>query len=818
MPPPALLVAVPLTIGCAWGLLVAHPDSFIAVATAAGAVLALLAATAAVGLDDGCMCVASVLAGSLLAGFSLGQTSASHAYRSPIEAWFSRDEPASRVPVTIRGVLKEDAVRTPVGVSLLLDVTSVADVEEGALGGVRLNVAGTMAGSMVAEWRAGRSIQATATLRRPVSYRNPGVPDEVPALQRRGIALVGSVKSGALIEVLTRGSIVAESAAAIRLWIRSRLSDAVGRWSARSAGVATAIVIGDRTGLNEEDEQRLLRAGTYHVIAISGGNIAILTLVLLGGLRLLRAPPRASAFAVILILLVYQQVAGGAASVQRAVAAAVIYLCGRLLEHRAPPLNVLAVAAVLALATAPATVLDPGFLLSFGATLGILVILPRLVRWMPVSMPLARPAASLIAATAAVEIVLGPLSASLFGRVTCAGFLLNFAAIPLMGIVQTASMAVLATAALAPIVGRWIGWLVHRAAAALIDSAGLVDLASWMARDTSPPAWWLLIGYYIALGLSLCAFRRRHRATLAAAVLAALIVSGPQPLSRDGISAAPVGHLRVVFLDVGQGDATLIQLPNAHAVLVDAGGLPPAPLDARDGPGFDIGDRVVSRALRALGVRSLDAFVLTHADPDHIGGAPSVLRAFRPRSVWLGVPVPPHVAERALEARATAIGAEWRIVQAGDRVSFGAVEILALHPPLPEWERQRVRNDDSVVLALRYGDVSIILPGDVGREGELQTLRHLTPASFVALKAPHHGSATSSTPEFLAAARPRLVIFSSGRDNRFNHPAPVVVSRYGAMNTAMFSTAEDGAVIVETDGKSVFVRGWTGRTAYFRVE
>ena len=816
---PATVVAVPLTIGCACGLLAATPDRFIAVTAAASALLALLAAAMAVALADGPMCAACVVTGSLVAGLSLGHTSASHAYRSPLETWFSGDESKSRVPVTVRGVLREDAVRTPSGVSLLVDVTRVADVHGPGLGGVRLNVAGTLAGSMIAEWRAGRSIQVTATLRRPVGYLNAGVPDEVRALHRRGIALVGSVKSGALVDIVARGSTTEEWAAAARSWIRSTLSDAVDRWSSRSAGVATAIVIGDRSGLGEEDEQRLLRAGTYHVIAISGGNIAILTMVLLGGLRLLRAPPRMSAAAVIPILLLYQQIAGAAPSVQRAIAAAVLYLCGRLLEHRTPPLNVLAVAAVLALALAPATVLDPAFLLSFGATLGILMIMPRLIGWIATKrVAFANPVISLIAATAAVETVLAPLSAALFGRVTCAGLLLNFAAIPLMAVVQTASMAILAIAASVPAAGRAIGWIVHRAAAGLIDSAALVDLAPWMVRDIPPPAWWLLTGYYSALSLSLCSLRRSQLARLAAVALAGVIVAGPQSLSRDGVAAAPAGQLRMAFLDVGQGDATLLQLPNGRALLVDAGGLTATPIDPREGPAFDIGDRVVSRAVRALGVRSLDAFVLTHADPDHIGGAPSVLRAFKPRSIWLGVPVPPHALERALEADAAALAAEWRTLQAGDRAVFGAVEIRALHPPPPDWERQRVRNDDSVVLAIRYGDVSIVLPGDVGREGELQSVRYFMPSPFVVLKAPHHGSATSSTTEFLSVVRPRVVIFSAGRDNRFNHPAPIVVSRYRALNTTMFSTAEDGEVIVETDGKSVFIRSWRGRTAHFLVK
>ncbi len=256
--------------------------------------------------------------------------------------------------------------------------------------------------------------------------------------------------------------------------------------------------------------------------------------------------------------------------------------------------------------------------------------------------------------------------------------------------------------------------------------------------------------------------------------------------------------------------------PEGRAFLVDAGGLPAAVLqDPTDGPVFDVGERVISRALRAFGVRTLDTFVLTHGDPDHIGGARRVVRSFRPRAIWEGVPVPPHAPLQWLADTADRIGAEWRTVQAGDRLRLGAVDLHVLHPPPPEWERQRVRNDDSVVLEVRLGNVSVILPGDIGREGERHTLEHLprldaTPITV--LKAPHHGSATSSTREFLERLQPSVVVFSSGRDNRFGHPAPAVVERYRAMGTAMFSTAKDGAVILDTDGERVEIRTWSGKS------
>ena len=272
--------------------------------------------------------------------------------------------------------------------------------------------------------------------------------------------------------------------------------------------------------------------------------------------------------------------------------------------------------------------------------------------------------------------------------------------------------------------------------------------------------------------------------------------------------------LRVVFLDVGQGDSTVVLWPGGRAMLVDAGGLPTAPPadSTDDGPGFDVGARVVGPALRALGVARLETLVVTHGDPDHIGGAPTVVRQFAPRAIWEGVPVPPHAGLRVLTEGAGATGAVWRTVRIGDEERAGGVSVRVLHPPAPDWERQRVRNEDSIVLEVRAGDVSVILPGDIGREGERAILPLLRRTPIVVLKAPHHGSATSSTPELLERLRPDAVVFSAGRANPFGHPHPAVVARYRSIGARLFSTAEDGAVILETDGRSAQIWTWTGRS------
>ena len=293
------------------------------------------------------------------------------------------------------------------------------------------------------------------------------------------------------------------------------------------------------------------------------------------------------------------------------------------------------------------------------------------------------------------------------------------------------------------------------------------------------------------------------------------------------------------MLDVGQGDATVIELPGGRTLLVDTGGLAafssaepensiptpflpssrpfavPSVSPSSPVPTFDVGERVVAPALRALGISRLHAFAITHGDPDHLGGARGLLRRVPATSVWEGIPVPPHAGLRALASLATAHGMTWRTVQRDDAERFSSAEVRILHPARPDWERQRVRNEDSIVIEVRIGAISIVLPGDIGREAERAILPTLEPGRLTILKAPHHGSATSSTKEFLETTRPAAVIFSCGRENRFGHPHPAVVARYREIGAEIFSTAQDGAVFVETDGTTVEVWGWMGKRAAF---
>jgi competence protein ComEC len=805
--------AAAFVAGIACGLMLLIPP----MAAALTMVCLLAAAVRAFVLQQTGAVFVCVLAGWIAAGIALGSRAERDARApalaeaalatAPAQSRAAASTHRQRAPrnelVTLVGRLRSDASVYPSGVGLEIDVEQVQrrGLVVRTSGGAMLTVVGTLAVDRASEWRAGRRVRVRATVREAARYMNPGVPDMRLALARRGTVLVGSIKSGTLVEVLARGRWIRERAAAARQHVRRLIAASVGAWDARTAGIVTAILVGDRAGLDDRTEQDLQAAGTYHVIAISGGNIAILAACLLVVCRLVLVPWRMGLAAVVVALVAYAEVAGGGSSVVRATTMAVTYLAARLVDQRASAGSALAIAAAIILAASPLALLDAGFLLTFGATIAIVIGVPRIVA--SVGGPrLVRPAVGLFAASAAAEVALLPLGPVFFSRLTLAGLVFNFAAVPLMSVVQIGGMTAVGVAAVAPSLAHWAGWVPHEAARALVASAALVHLVPWAAWRVPSPAPWLLALYYGALvalvtsgrwvGLTVPWHRVAWRAVaLTGALAAVLIAAAPLP-------APSPPRLRVTVLDVGQGDATLIQLPSGRAVLVDAGGLGGT---AR----FDVGERVVAPALWQLGVRRLDVLALTHGDVDHLGGAPAIVEAFRPREIWEGIPVPADPALSSLAALADSSRIAWRTVQAGDLLRDGAVTLRVWHPPPPDWERQRVRNDDSLVLEVRYGDVSVVLPGDIGAATEGALMAQISDAPIRILKAAHHGSASSSSNTFLDALRPGAVIVSCGRGNLFGHPHPAVLARYRAAGAAIYRTDDQGAIAIETDGRTVSV-------------
>ncbi|OFW06014.1 MAG: DNA internalization-related competence protein ComEC/Rec2 [Acidobacteria bacterium RIFCSPLOWO2_02_FULL_68_18] len=751
-------------------------------------------------------------AGFFCASAALGVGARSAALHTPLRAVLNREigdfdldtiGPGARHdPMRVRALLVEDASREAGFIALRARVTAIGTSGgwEPAEGGVTLAVGGTA--THADTWRAGRTVETFATFRRPAQYLNDGVPDVERQLALDGTTLFGSVKSALLVDVVARGTPIEEAAAEVRQHARRSIERHVAPHGAVSAAIVAAVLIGDRTGLPDPIRLRLQAAGTYHVIAISGGNIAILAALVVLALRVFGISGRPTACLTLLLLGAYAQVVTTSPSVWRATLMAGLYFAARLAGHRSPPWQAVGMAAALVVCARPLEVRSAGFLLTFGATAALLETARRasaagtrhrVAAWVLAS----------ISASLAVELVLLPVNASTFSRVTAAGLALNLAAVPLMGVVQIGGVLVAALDRV-DLVAAPAGWVAHAAASALVASARLVEIAPWLVVRVPPPPAALIGAYYLGLGVALAGRGAVPLAGVTAVAAAAVAIVSGQPAGwlREDHAAS---ILRVTAFDVGQGDATLVQLPGGSALLVDAGGLP------FGGGSFDVGSRVLAPALWARGVRRLDALLLTHGDPDHVGGASAVVSDFVPARVWQGIPVPADASISAVLERARHVGARLERRQAGEEMAAGGARLRVLHPPPPDWERRRARNDDSVVLEVVYGDIAVLLPGDVGAAVERGVLARLTPARLRILKVAHHGSRTSTSRELVERWRPQIAIVSAGRGNPFGHPAPEVLERLAAIGAAIYRTDLDGQVTFETDGRDVRVRTYVER-------
>jgi len=728
------------------------------------------------------------------AAFALGAGAAaveSRAYdRAGLRGWAAAAE--DEEPVRLVGQLARDPWPVEDRWSLLVDASGLEQrgVQHRVAGRARITVGGA---SPRPDLRAGDRVAVWATLRPPRGFANPGSPDTAARARREGVHAVGYCKTPLLVERLAAaGDTVAAAAARLRGWARVQIAAHVPPGSEEA--LIRAMLLGDRSGLDPETEECFRIAGTYHVLALSGAQVALVAGALLFGLRRLETPPALTAALVSGALAFYALLVGGDVPIVRAVVMAAALLLGRGLDLDADLPNLLGLSALALLAWRPSSVGDVGFQLSFGATLGILLMAAPVARRLP-SLPLRLELA--LAASVAAQIALTPLLAAHFHRLAPASLVLNLAAVPLSGAVLLAGALVVALGPLSTTLALRAGDVAWALAHTLLRSADVVRSAPWL--DVRVPGPSLPAATLYAAGLLALLWLGRMRLGCAGVACGLALILIPAPPRGDG-------RLYVTALDVGQGDAIVVRTPGGRVWLIDAG----AGGDGR----LDMGEAVVAPYLWSLGIRRVDGLVLTHAHPDHVGGAPSTLRSFGVASVWEGL-APRHDPlyaglDRVLQDTSTirlcvtrGLRADWDGVR---------VEVLAPErPPRPPWT---ARNDDSVVLALRFGDVTLMLAGDIERPSESR----LPATRADVLKVPHHGSRTSSSAPFLAATRPRVAIVSAGFRNRFGHPHAEVLERYHRLGCRVFRTDRDGAVTVSTDGRELRVETFEGEARAWATE
>ncbi len=406
----------------------------------------------------------------------------------------------------------------------------------------------------------------------------------------------------------------------------------------------------------------------------------------------------------------------------------------------------------------------------------------------------------LLVVSCVVELAMALPMAIYFHRITIFALPVNIFILPLLAVLMPAALITLLFAFIGPayavVPAMIVAFFLH-IGTGLVHFFGSTTLGDF--RIPAP-----LLGQSLTFCALLAAaiamarlavssgFRWPRFAAWAALLLAAVVAVLPRPVDH------PRDALLVEAIDVGQGDSLLLITPNGKTLLVDGGGHGGGPHQAPQD--FDIGEEVVSQVLWSRGIRHLDVVALTHAHSDHMGGLPAVLRNFHPAELWVGNN-PRGGLYDALLDEAAGLHIRVRSLQAGDAFAFGPTQVSVLAPFRDYQPGAEPGNNDSLVLRVAYGATSVFLEGDAEAPIEQAMLAEPGLASTL-LKVGHHGSITSTRPEFLNRVAPQCAVISCGLRNRYGHPRIEVLKALEAAKVRTFSTDINGVACFRLDGKT----------------
>lgn len=618
--------------------------------------------------------------------------------------------------------------------------------------------------------RPGQRWRLAVRLRRPHGTVNPHGFDYEAWLLERGIGATGYVRARGAQRLLGERAGPYDAIQRAREVVRERFAARLGATPA--AGILAALAIGDQRSISAEEWRLFSRTGVTHLMSISGLHVTLVSglLAWLVGAAWRRIPSlplrlparKAAALAAIVAALGYTVLAGFAIPAQRTFYMVTVVALALWSGRIASPLRVLALALACVVLLDPWAPLAPGTWLSFGA---VAIIFYAGSGWTGRE---AKPA-QWARIQWAITLGLAPAAVFLFGQVSVAGPLANALAIPLVSGVVT-PLALLA--ALVPLgaIADAAAWLVEALLQYLEWCAGL-PAAVWQQHEPAP---WSVVLALAGVAWLLAPRGVPSRAAGLLLMAPALALAPPAPRH---------GEAWITTLDVGQGLAVLVRTAS-RALLYDAG---PAFGEA------DSGARVVLPALRGSGIERLDAVVLTHDDLDHLGGALTVLESVEVDLVISSLARAHPLHALAAQARPCEAGTSWR---------WDGVRFEFLHPGSGTTRK----NDRSCVLRVQGAAAAMLLTGDIERSAEAQLLASGAAVRSDVLLIPHHGSRTSSTAEFIAAAAPAWAIAAAGYRSRFGHPSPEVLARYRAAGARVARTDLDGAVHVRLGPSGVAVR------------
>lgn len=691
----------------------------------------------------------------------------------------------------------------------------------------------------------GQRVEIEARARAPRNFNNPGSFDYAGYLARQRIFWTASMTRGSTARVMPGRCGWRPMA-----WIfalRGLALDRIDRLypDAYTSGMMQAMLIGESSQLQKIWTENFRRTGTFHALVISGAHVAVLAGVLLFLLRMCSMAEIPALTLTAAAAWLYAMVSGFSPPVARAAAGFTLYLIARFFFRRGRVLNLLAAVAIVYLLCDPGDLGDASFQLSFlcVAALGALAaplleatsgpyarglrdiqnreadphLAPRVAQfrvetrlaaetleaWCRVPAGWCAEALASLARgvifvyemaliSLAIQIGLALPMVVYFHRISFTGLTANVIIVPLLEAAVPIGFLAIFTG-WHPAAGL-AGWLLKIAARTADWHARLEP--AW--RISSPPLW-LALSFAAALILFAAAMRNA-RWRKRTAVPAGVVVAGLFGFVLWQPWTAPVAthSLELTAIDVGQGDSLLVVFPEGRTMIIDGGGVLQFGRVKRRS-NLDTGEDVVSPYLWSRGIRRIDIMVATHAHQDHSGGLPALLENFRPRELWVGANPSPAVLQRAAELRIPVRRPDASAAPA----DYGGARLEVLSPPVG-FSPAKSGNNDSLALRITYGASTFLLTGDLESPMERLLLADGRPLHADVLKVGHHGSKTSTSPDFLNAVAPSIAVISAGFENSFGHPHPTVLARLAQRHSAILRTDQDGLVTVWSDGHKLW--------------
>ncbi len=637
---------------------------------------------------------------------------------------------------------------------------------------------------------SGDLLEIVVAMRRPSTYRDPGVFDFRKHLEREGIYWTGTIRNPRLITVLGRGR---HGFDRVRQWIENRISRHFEDDNIR--GLVMGMVLGRTAGLSAETERQFQAGGVFHLVVVSGFNIAVIAAAASWIGRFIARRRSTRLILTLIAVAAYALLVGWQMPVVRAAIMACVFIVGRALDRGHSPLNAAALSAFVLLLIEPLAIEDQSFQMTFAAVVAVIGVGMPAIEWVferwnlrlrqfdsidrdglldsaiadwrvscrmwcelygvPhvfITAPI-RGIQFLCEAfltTLGVEAVFVYFMVESFHRIAPVSPLLNVPAGLIAAAITPLGLSLIVLPRVAAMPVAWVIRLLTRILLWNLRTGLAIPHAS-LRVPSVPAGIWMLYGMVVLL-LVVAIHRRLKLTCVAGAVLAAGILA---IMALADFSPRPPHDVVVTFLDVGQGDSILVEFPDGRRMLIDGGGVAAGRfLGLRDESTFSIGEDVVSAYLFSRGIRRLDTVVLTHAHNDHLDGLFDVVANFQIGDVWLGKNplIPSYQAFLGLlQQRKIPI----RLVSAGDQIG----EFTVLHPPPTYKVRKTAQNNDSVVLLLDTGLQTALFTGDL-------EIAIPTPEFVNVLKVPHHGSGGTKL-----KVRSNVRIISVGANNPFGHPA-----------------------------------------------